>query len=306
MYDIIGKRYWFFLISGVLILISIVSLSTVGLKAGIEFSSGSILTISFEQPPSFSDFKAEMSSLGYGNALIQQAGNNSFIVRTQELSDQETTTIENDLQAKFGKFTETPDFTSISPQAAAETVHNAIIAVAVASIGILLYVTWAFRRMPRPFRYGLCAVIALIHDALVALGVFSVLGAVLGWETNLMFITGVLAIIGYSINNTIVVFDRIRENLIRGISANFETVVNNSQVETMTRSMNTSLTTLITVLAILLFVGSSIQNFAVVLLIGIVAGTFDSVFVAPALLVVWDKGEWGRFIPFRRPSLQKA
>jgi preprotein translocase subunit SecF len=305
MYDIIGKRYWFFLISGALILISIVSLATVGLKPGIEFSSGSILTVSFEQPPSYADFKAEIASLGYSNAVVQQAGSNDFIIRTRELSDQEKSTIENALKDKFGSVTEA-GFSSVSPQAAAETVHNAIIAVAIASIGILIYVTWAFRRMPRPFRYGVCAVIALIHDALVALGIFSILGAILGWETNLMFITGVLAIIGYSINNTIVVFDRIRENLIRGISANFELVVNNSQIETMGRSMNTSLTTLITVLAILLFVGSSIENFAVVLLIGIVAGTFDSVFVAPALLVVWDKGEWGRFIPFRRPSLQKA
>jgi preprotein translocase subunit SecF len=305
MYDIIGKRYWFFLISGALILISIVSLATVGLKPGIEFSSGSILTVSFEQPPSYADFKAEIASLGYSNAVVQQAGSNDFIIRTRELSDQEKSTIENALKDKFGSVAEA-GFSSVSPQAAAETVHNAIIAVAIASIGILIYVTWAFRRMPRPFRYGVCAVIALIHDALVALGIFSILGAILGWETNLMFITGVLAIIGYSINNTIVVFDRIRENLIRGISANFELVVNNSQIETMGRSMNTSLTTLITVLAILLFVGSSIENFAVVLLIGIVAGTFDSVFVAPALLVVWDKGEWGRFIPFRRPSLQKA
>jgi preprotein translocase subunit SecF len=305
MYDIIGKRYWFFLISGFFILVSIVSLATAGLKPGIEFSSGSILTVSFEQPPTYSNFKAEIVSLGYPNAVVQQAGTSDFIIRTQELSDQEKSTIETDLKDKFGTLAEA-SFSSVSPQAAAETVHNAIIAVAVASIGILIYVTWAFRRMPRPFRYGVCAVIALIHDALVALGVFSILGAVLGWETNLMFITGVLAIIGYSINNTIVVFDRIRENLIRGISANFETVVNNSQVETMARSMNTSLTTLITVLAILLFVGSSIENFAIVLLIGIVAGTFDSVFVAPALLVVWDKGEWGRFIPFRRPSLQKA
>jgi preprotein translocase subunit SecF len=303
MYNIIGKRYWWFLISGVLILVSIISLATVGLKPGIEFSSGSILTVSFEQPPAYSDFKAEIASLGYPNAVVQQAGASDFIVRTQELSDQEKAAIESGLKDKFGTLTEA-GFSSVSPQAAAETVHNAVIAVAVASIGILLYVTWAFRRMPRPFRYGVCAVIALIHDALVALGVFSILGAILSWETNLMFITGVLAIIGYSINNTIVVFDRIRENLIRGVSSNFEIVVNNSQVETMTRSINTSFTTIITVLAILLFVGSSIQNFAVVLLIGIVAGTFDSVFVAPGLLVVWDKREWGRFIG-RRP-LQAA
>jgi preprotein translocase subunit SecF len=305
MYDFIGKRFWFFAISGLLILVSIIALATVGLKPGIEFSSGSILTVSFQTPPSYDAFKAEIVSLGYTNAVVQQAGDTDFIIRTQELSDAEKTAIENDLQDKFGSLTEA-SFSSVSAQAAAETVRNAIIAVAVASLGILLYVTFAFRRMPRPFRYGVCAVIALIHDALVALGIFSILGAIFGWETNLMFITGVLAIIGYSINNTIVVFDRIRENLIRGISADFELVVNNSQVETMTRSMNTSLTTLITVLAILLFVGSSIQNFAVVLLIGILAGTFDSIFVAPGLLVVWDKGEWGKFIPFRRPSLQKA
>ncbi len=303
MYDIIGKRYWWFLISGFFILVSIVSLATAGLKPGIEFSSGSLLTVSFQQPVDYNAFKAEMASLGYSDAIIQQTGSGDFLIRTKELSDQEKAAIETDLQNKFGTLTES-SFSSVSPQAASETINNAIIAVAIASLGILLYVTWAFRRMPQPFRYGVCGVIALIHDALVALGIFSIFGAMLGWETNLMFITGILAIIGYSINNTIVVFDRIRENLIRGVSSNFESVVNNSQIETMTRSINTSFTTIITVLAILLFVGSTIQNFAIVLLIGIIAGTFDSIFVAPSLLVVWDKGEWGRFIG--RKPLQVA
>lgn len=303
MYDIIGKRYWWFLISGVFILVSIISLATVGLKPGIEFSSGSMLSVTFQNPVDYNQFKEEITSLGYSDAIVQQTGSGDFLIRTKELSDQDKATIETDLQNKFGTLTEA-SFSSVSPQAASETINNAIIAVAIASLGILLYVTWAFRRMPQPFRYGVCAVIALIHDALVALGVFSILGAVLGWETNLMFITGILAIIGYSINNTIVVFDRIRENLIRGVSSNFEMIVNTSQVETMTRSINTSFTTIITVLAILLFVGSSIQNFAVVLLIGIIAGTFDSVFIAPSLLVVWDKGEWGRFIG--RKPLQAA
>ncbi len=305
MFDIIGKRFWFFLISGVFILISIISLATVGLKPGIEFSSGSMLSVSFEQTVDYTEFKQEIASLGYANAIIQRTGAGDYLIRTKELTDEEKTQLEAALETKFGQLSEA-SFSSVSPQAAAETINNAIIAVAVASLGILLYVTWAFRRMPRPFRYGTCAVIALIHDAVVALGLFSILGAVLGWETNLMFITGILAIIGYSINNTIVVFDRIRENLIRGISANFETVVNNSQVETMSRSLNTSITTLITVLAILLFVGSSIQNFAVVLVIGIVAGTFDSVFVAPGLLVVWDNNEWGRFLPWRKTVPAKA
>ncbi|GAH36194.1 unnamed protein product, partial [marine sediment metagenome] len=146
--------------------------------------------------------------------------------------------------------------------------------------GILLYVTWAFRRMPKPFHYGTCAIIALTHDALVALGVFSILGGILNWQINLMFITGILAVIGYSVNNTVVIFDRIRENLKMSERTDFEIVVNNSLVETLGRSVNTSLTTLIVVLALLLFVGASIQNFVVVLVIGIIAGTFSSIRLA--------------------------
>jgi preprotein translocase subunit SecF len=173
-------------------------------------------------------------------------------------------------------------------------------------VGILLYVTWAFRRMPKPLHYGACAIIALVHDALIALGVFSILGAFLGWQINLMFITGVLAVIGYSVNNTVVIFDRIRENLMKGIGGNFEMVVNNSLVETLGRSINTSLTTLTVILALLFFVGATIQNFVVVLIIGVIAGTFSSVCIAPSLLVVWDNGEWGRFIPRFIPTKSKA
>jgi preprotein translocase subunit SecF len=199
------------------------------------------------------------------------------------------------LSARFGGLEET-EFSSVSPMVATETARNAIIAVAVAAVGVLLYITWAFRRMPNPFRYGTCAVIALIHDAVVAMGVFSILGGILGWEINLMFITGILAVIGYSVNNTVVVFDRVRENLTKGISPHFEVVVNSSLVETLSRSLNTSLTTLLVVVALLLFVGASIQNFAVVLLVGIIAGTYSSLFIAPMLLVVWEKGEWNRFL----------
>ena len=135
---------------------------------------------------------------------------------------------------------------------------------------------------------------------------FSILGALLNWLINLMFITGLLAVIGYSVNNTVVIFDRIRENLTKGIRADFETAVNSSLVETLSRSLNTSLTTLVVVLALFLFVGASIQNFVVVLIIGIIAGTFSSVCIAPSLLVVWDSGEWGRFIPWTTPSRAKA
>ena len=293
--DIIGKRFWFFAISGVVILIGIISLVTFGLVAGIEFSSGSMMTVRFEQEVDQGDLKQELASLGYANAIIQHTGAEDFLIRTHELTGEDKAALEDALAVKFGHLTET-QFHSVSPMVARETTQSAGIAVAVAAIGILLYVTWAFHRMPKPFHYGTCAIIALIHDTLVALGVFSILGGILNWQINLMFITGILAVIGYSVNNTVVVFDRIRENLTIGVSPHFEVIVNNSLVETLSRSLNTSLTTLLVILALLLFVGASIQNFAVVLLIGIIAGTFSSIGIAPSLLVVWEKGEWGRFV----------
>ena len=299
MTDIVGKRFRFFLISGIIIIVSIVSLANFGLKSGIEFSSGSMMTIHFEQVIDSDELKQEVASSGYPNAIIQQTGEGDFLIRTGELTSEDKAEITNALTARFGPATES-EFHSVSPMVAAETARNAAIAIGVAAVGILLYITWAFRRMPKPFRYGVCALIALGHDVLIALGIFSILSATLGWEINLMFITGILAVVGYSVNNTVVVFDRIRENLNRGVSPNFDVVVNNSLVETLGRSLNTSLTTLFVVLALLLFVGASIQNFAVVLLIGIIAGTFSSICIAPNLLVTWEKGDWSKlFRPTR-------
>jgi preprotein translocase subunit SecF len=305
MLDITGKRSMFLIISEIVILIGIIALAVFGLKPGIEFSSGSILTIGFEQEVVQSELQEELANLGYGNALIQRTGAGDFFIRTQELTGEEKTALEEALGARFGSLTER-EFNSVSSMVAAETVHNAIIAVAVAAVGILLYITWAFRRMPKPFHYGICAIIALVHDVLVMLGIFCILGVILGWEINLMFITGVLAIIGYSVNNIVVVFDRIRENVRKGVSHDFEFVVNNSIVETLSRQVNTSFTTIIGVLALLLFVGASIQNFAIVLLIGIVVGTFDSICIAPTLLIVWERGEWGRLIPLPKAKAKEA
>lgn len=294
-FDITGNRFRFFLISGVIIFIGIISLATFGLKSGIEFSSGSMMTVIFETDVGHSQLKEEIAELGYTNVITQRTGQGEFLIRTHELSGEEKAALEDGLSARFGNLTET-QFYSVSPMVASETANNVSIAIVVAAVGILLYVTWAFRRMPKPFRYGTCAIVALVHDALIALGIFSILGGILNWQINLMFITGILAVIGYSVNNTVVIFDRIRENLKMGVSSNFETVVNNSLVETLGRSLNTSITTLIVVLALLLFVGASIQNFVVVLIIGIFAGTFSSICIAPTLLVIWDKREWRRFI----------
>jgi len=297
MFDIVGKRFRFFLISGVIILIGIISLVTFGLKYGIEFSPGSMMTASFEQEVSQSELTRELNSLGYANAIVQRilTEENTFIIRTRVLTGEEKVDLKEALAVEFGEFGE-EGFRGVDPMVAGETRNIAAIAVAAAVVGMLLYITWAFRRMPKPFRYGTCAVVALAHDVLVVLGIFSILGSILGWEVNLMFIIGVLAVIGYSINNTVVVFDRIRENLHKGEGSSFGVVINNSLVETLSRSLNTSLTTLFVVLALLFFVGASIQNFAVVLLIGIIAGTYSSLCIAPQLLIVWEKKEWGRFI----------
>jgi len=294
MIDIIGKRLWFFAISGLLILACIISLVTLGLKSSVEFTSGSLMTVSFEQQVNQDELKQELSNLGYANALIQSTGTGEFLVRLPEISNEAKSELQAGLTARFGTL-KAADFETVSPLVASETTRNAAIAIAAAAIGILLYLTWAFRRMPNPLHFGTCAVIALLHDVVVVLGVFSILGAILGWEINLMFITGILAILGYTVNNTVIIFDRIRENLLAGRSINFEAIVNNSVIETMARSMNTNLTTIFPIVALLLFVGASIQNLLVVLLAGIIIGTYDSICVAPSLLVVWETKQWGNF-----------
>lgn len=295
MLDIVGKRFWFLLISGALALICIILLATFGLELGIDFSSGSILTASFEQEVDQDQLERELAGLGYISASIERNPEGDFLISTVELTTEEKAQLKENLAAKFGTVNE-KGFENVDPVIAKETARIATIAIAIAAVGMLFYITWAFRRMPSPFRYGTCSIIALVFNVLVILGVFTILGAILGWGINLMFITGILAVIGYSVNNTVVIFDRIRENLIKGVSADFKVVVNNSLVESLSRSFNTSLTTVLVVLALLLFVGASIQNFTVTLLIGIIIGTYSSVYVAPTLLVVWEKGEWGRLL----------
>jgi len=288
MIDFVGKRKVFFIISGAVILIGIVFLAIFGLPMGIEFGSGSMMRLSFEQAVEQPELREYLTSLGYGDAIVQHTVGGDYYIRTASLSKEQKDALQGALETRFGSLGET-EFYSVSPMVAVETAQNAAIAVAVAALGILLYVSWAFHRMPNPFRYGTCALVALGHDVLVVLGTFAVLGSFFGWEINLMFITGVLAVIGYSVNNTVVIFDRIRENLVRRVSTSFKVVANNSLVETFSRSINTSLTTLVVVLALFLFVGASIQNFAVVLIIGIIAGTYSSICIAPTILVAWER-----------------
>jgi preprotein translocase SecF subunit len=192
----------------------------------------------------------------------------------------------------------------VSGSVASETTRNAVFAVIAASVLILLYISFAFRKVDRPWRYGTCAIIALLHDVLVVLGVFSILGWLIGFQIDALFITALLTVVGFSVHDTIVVFDRIRENMQRRTSETFEQVVNASLVQTMARSLNTSLTVIFTLSALTLFGGTTIRPFTLALLVGIVSGTYSSIFNASMLLVMWERREnvFGLFRRDRTPD----
>lgn len=304
MIDFVGKRKWYFLGSGIVILIGVIFLLSVGLQRGIEFTGGTMVTISFEQAVTQEELREELAVLGHDDAIIQWSGDaQAFVIRTTELSEEDVVVMQNALTEAFGTLTIVEVY-AISGSIASDIEGNAMLAVIVAAIGILLYVTWAFRRLARPFRYGVCAIVALLHDVIIVLGIFSVLGVIFDIEIDAMFIVGVLTIIGYSVNDTIVVFDRIRENSLKNPGTPLATTVNNSIMETLGRSLNTVITTLFVILALLLLGGASIHNFALVLLIGVISGTYSSIFIASQLLVVWDSGAFGRL--FRRVVPKRA
>ncbi|MEA2573100.1 MAG: preprotein translocase subunit SecF [Chloroflexia bacterium] len=196
------------------------------------------------------------------------------------------------------------DFRSVGPTVGQELIGRAFWAIALASAAILIYLTLVFRRVPNAFRYGVCAIIALLHDVLVVVGIFAILGLVFDVEIDALFITALLTVIGFSVHDTIVVFDRTRENIMKRRFERFEEVVNYSLVQTLARSINTSITVLLTLFALYLFGGASIRNFVLTLLIGILSGTFSSIFTASMLLVVWEKREWTRLFGRSAPPTE--
>ena len=307
-------RKWFFGISALLVLLSAASLISFQLKPGIDFTGGAAITATYETEVASSRVADALTRVGQTDAIVQGAGENTFFIRLGILEldrrDAAGVVVERgdesrvrDALADVGPV-EIGSFDSISGIIGAENVRNATIAVIVASLVILIYVTWAFRRVPSPFRYGVAAVIALVHDVFIVLGVFSVLGETINLEVNAMFITGVLTTIGYSVNDTIVVFDRLRENVARYAGVSTRELVNLSVRETIARSLNTSITLIVVVVALLLFAGPSIRPLLYVLLAGVTVGTYSSIFIASLLLVSWDEGEIGRF--WRRVRFKRA
>lgn len=305
MIDLVGKRFWWLLISAVLLVPGIISLAIPPhLRPGIEFTSGSTITLQFEQKVDQAELRTYLGQIGYGEVILQRTGEGNFLLRTREITSEVKDALLTRLKEKFGEV-KALEFFSVSPIVATESAQRAALAVAITSVGILFYISLAFRKVKKSFRYGVCAIISMLFNVFVVLGVFSILGRLFSVEIDAMFIAGMLTVVGYSVHDTIVVFDRVRENSIKGVSKDFSEVVNYSLTQTLVRSLNTGLTTLFVLVALLLFGGSTIKNFILVLFIGIVIGTYSSIFNAAQLLVVWEKKEWGRLL-FLRPSRKSS
>jgi preprotein translocase subunit SecF len=319
MFDFVRNRLSFYLLSALFLVPGVISLALPGgLNPGIDFTSGTIMTIQFDNPVDPNQLRDAFGQLGHTEAIIQQSGDNTFVVRTRPLAQAQQTDsgtvgsserqqIEQTLTTDFGTL-QILNLDQVSPLIAEQIVRLAILAVAAASVCILGYLWWAFNKVSHPIRYGTTAIVALLHDALIVLGLFSILGRLFPAEIEIesTFIVAVLTVIGFSVHDTIVVFDRVRENFIRRPGEAFEDVVNHSLAQTLTRSLNTSLTVILTLVVLMLFGGVTIRTFVLALLIGITTGTYSSIFIASMLLVSWHFGELNWVWPFRRRQVALA
>lgn len=286
---IIQRRKIWYILSSILIIPGIIALFVWGLNIGIDFKGGSLIEVDFGKKIDSSQVQKALEPVGIKDITVRSSGKTTYLLRSRQLNDEEHQKITVTLKQGIGESKEIR-FENIGPLVGKDLTRKAFWAVGIASLAIILYLAWAFRKVPKPassWRFGVCAVIALIHDALFVIGFFAILGHFTGFEIDPLFISAILTIIGFSVHDTIVVFDRIRENLRRFPFENFETNVNNSVIQTLPRSINTTMTVLIMLLSLYLLGGETIRNFVLVLLIGIAIGTYSSIFNASALLVSW-------------------
>ncbi len=297
--NIIAKKNWYFLISllvivpGLIFFILNFKVFGFGLNLGIDFVGGSRIELeskSFQNSGSKNSVINIFRANGIEVNSVQQSGD-KLIIRSREVNEKAHSKLDSAFIRKYPDFKEL-SFETIGPTIGRETTQNALWALFYASVLIVIYITWSFRSVPKPassFRFGICAIVALIHDVLVVVGIFAILGYFWKVEVDSLFVTALLTVIGFSVHDTIVVFDRIRENLIKLGSNNFSYIVNESILQTLVRSLRTSLTVILVLIALLLFGGESIRWFVVALLVGIISGTYSSIFNASPLLVLWQE-----------------
>lgn len=289
MINIIGKTKYAYIFSGILTVASIAAISVWGLKLGIDFTGGTLMEIEFsENVPANQEITEALTDLNLKSLTIQATGNKSALIRFASEDDDVNEEVSKKIKEKYADSKEMRvEF--IGSSVSKELRQKSFWALLMAVVGIMAYIAWAFRKVSRPvesWKYGAGAVIALVHDILITVGVFSLLGHYQGMEVGISFVAALLTILGFSVHDTIVVYDRTRENLLRSSGKEeFPEIVNRSLNETLVRSINTSLTVIITLLAIYIFGGETIRDFSLALLVGITFGTYSSIFIASALLV---------------------
>ncbi len=305
--NIIKNRYLYFTISLAVIIPGIIFMALHWisnpaqgpLPLGIDFTGGSLLEVQFASGTVPADSVIEnlyqqfsTTAQPLGTPTVQPLGTDSLSIRSRAMDDATKGRLVDALQQETGTKVTVLNFTSVSAAVGQEVTKSAFFAVGMAALAILAYIWFAFRGVQHPLRYGAAAIIAMLHDVFVVLGVEAMLGFFLGWQADSLFLTALLTVIGFSVHDTIVVFDRIRENSGIYRRVEFETVVNHSVVQTLDRSINTQLTVMLTLFALSLFGGDSIREFVIILLVGVFSGTYSSIFNASPILVVWENREW--------------
>jgi len=304
MMNIIGKRYIFFAFSLLLIIPGLVIIFLNGLPLSIDFNGGSLVELEFDSQntPSISDIQSLYESIGINDAQVQTSTEQDreiLFIKSSLLEQDQYTSIVSRLKENYDIDLIERRFNTVGPSISESVTQRALLAIIISSIAVVLYITFAFRGLAHAFRYGICAVIAMIHDILIVISIGAVGSQIFGWQMDSLFLTALLTVIGFSTQDKIVVFDRIRENepILRKIS--FEQLVNHSIVQSLQRSINTQLMTVeFLLLALALFGGESIRVMCIVLLVGLPSGTYSSIFIAAPILVVWENKEWKTW--FRR------
>lgn len=315
MFQLVQKRRWYFMISAVLIvpgiIVMIYSTITSGspMRLSIDFTGGSLIELRFDRPVDLAEVRDVVRSGAFADATVQTVGDKQTIaVRAPLTVDAQEATaakeaLKDALAEIYGSVTERR-FESVGPSIGRETARAALLAVVASSGAILLFIALAFRSVPNAFRYGVCAIAKMLHDVLFLLGFTSTMGVMVGWEMDSLLLTAVLMVVGFSVQDVIVVFDRIRENITRRRGERFEMIVNRSLLETLHRSLATQLNAMFVMVAIIFFGGVTIRNFMLTMLVGMVTGTYSSIFFAVPLLVSWEQGEIGDL--FRRLGLGRS
>ncbi|MEC7271120.1 MAG: protein translocase subunit SecF [Chloroflexota bacterium] len=299
MINIVAKRMWFLSASTIILIVGILSLLfPPHLNLGIDFLSGTGVTVKFENDINSSQIESQFNKIGLDSPSIQSMGDKTFFIRTEKLSDfdvenNDSTVSRSDLEKSIEEIdsdAEIIEIESVGTKVAEGTIRNSIIAVSVASFFVMLYVLYAFRRLEKSYRFAFSAVLTLVHDVVLVTGFYALLGHIFGLQVNSVFIVALLTVIGYSVNDTIVIFDRIRENQIKFPDNKYSSNINISINESIIRSLGTSITTLLVLFSMLVLGGSTLREFIVVLILGVIVGTYSSIFIASQFLIIWEEG----------------